>query len=134
MKLLDSKKGSPSINLTSLIDILFLLIIFFVVTMRFEQQSGIKVKLPAAEKSASESKIEKLVIELTSDDNISLNGKKITWLSIDEELDKTKYDKEKAVILNIDKKVPHGKVIKLMDRLKLHDFEKVLFGTTTRPK
>ena len=51
----ESKKG-PKLNMTSLIDVVFLLLIFFMVTTTFEKQAKLKIQLPEATEKIKESR------------------------------------------------------------------------------
>ena len=59
------KKRRVLINITSLIDVMFLLLIFFMVTSTFLDQPGMKLELPSAE-SAEVARVEKLVLYISS--------------------------------------------------------------------
>jgi len=51
MKLIDEKKKKVALNITSLVDVLFILIIFFTISSTFLEQPGIKLELPKAQSS-----------------------------------------------------------------------------------
>lgn len=129
MKLTTSNRKRTAINLTALIDILFLLIIFFSVSTRFTNQQAIGIDLPKSETSTTISTSEKLVIILHDQDRLFINGQQIEWEAAGEELGKKRYDRSQKVILNIDKAISHGKVIRLLDLLKLNQYKTVVFGT-----
>ena len=129
MKLTTSNRKRTNINLTALVDILFLLIIFFSVSTRFTNQQAIGIDLPKSETSSTISTTEKLVIIVQVEDRLFINGKQIDWEEAEEELRQKRYDRAQKVILNIDKAISHGKVIRLLDLLKLHQYKTVVFGT-----
>ena len=129
MKLTTSNRKRTNISLTALVDILFLLIIFFSVSTRFTNQQAIGIDLPKSETSTTISTSEKLVIILHDQDRLFINGRQIEWEAVGEELGKKRYDRSQKVILNIDRAISHGKVIRLLDLLKLHQYKTVVFGT-----
>ncbi len=129
MKLFESSKRKTGINLTALIDILFLLIIFFSVSTQFTNQKAIGINLPTSKSSSGVATASKLIVIMRNETEIFINGKKLGWEQIGKEFESGQYDRNQKVILNIDKDVSHGKVIKLLDLLKLNQFKKVLFGT-----
>ena len=133
MKIIGNVRKRTVINLTALIDVLFLLIIFFAVTTRFVNQKAIGIRLPEAKKSGAITTASKLVILMSQQDRLFFDGKEFTWDEAKKELKENKYDRSKKVILNIDRSVPHGKVIHLLDMLKLAKFTKVAFGTHDNP-
>jgi biopolymer transport protein ExbD len=124
----ESKKRN-GINLTALVDILFLLIIFFAVSTQFTNQSAIGINLPESKTSSQVSIESKLIIIVQNDETLIINGQIVSWDAVGAIIKKDKYDRSQKVILNIDKMVVHGKVIKLLDVLKLNGFKKVVFGT-----
>lgn len=129
MKLFIPGKRRTQINLTALVDVLFLLIIFFAVSTRFTDQQAIDVDLPETVTSNTVSTSEKLIIIMRDDDELFINGKLLKWKKVRKEIQDTKYDRDQKVVLNIDKKISHGKVISLLDLLKTNNFKKVVFGT-----
>ena len=129
MRLVEPVQKKSHINLTALIDILFLLIIFFAVSTQFTDQKAIGLDLPKTVTSSKVSISSKLVIIMRNEEEIFINGKNLKWDKVVGELKSEEYDRKKKVILNIDKKISHGTVVKLLDMLKLNGFERVAFGT-----
>lgn len=120
-------------NLTALIDILFLLIIFFSVSTRFTNQQAIGIDLPQSATSSTISTSSRLIIIVREENELFVNGKPFKWTTIAGEIKREKYDRTQKAILNIDKKISHGQVIRLLDLLKFHQFKKVVFGTYGKP-
>ncbi len=116
------------INLTPLIDIVFLLLIFFMVSTTFVESSGIKVDLPAADTKASTQKLEKLEISIRSDDSIYLGEKVVTLESLQNLLN-AEPEKERTLILRADKVVTHGLVVQVMDVATKSGFKKLAVAT-----
>ncbi len=129
MKLFNTTKRKTGINLTALVDVLFLLIIFFSVSTRFTNQQAIQVDLPQTENSNTISTTEKLIIIMRDENEVFINGALFNWKVVNSEIEKSKYDRTQRVILNIDKKITHGKVVGLLDLLKTHQYKTVVFGT-----
>ncbi|MBU2515478.1 biopolymer transporter ExbD [bacterium] len=132
MKLVSPKRRKTQINLTALVDVLFLLIIFFSVSTRFTNQQAIDVDLPETVSSSAIATSEKLIIIMQDEQDLFINGKPVEWNEVSQEIEKEKYDRKQKVILNIDKKISHGKVVSLLDFLKIHQYKKVVFGTYDR--
>ncbi len=129
MKLFERSKRKSGINLTALIDILFLLIVFFSVSTQFTNQKAIGIDLPKSKSSSRVATASKLIFIMRDEEEVFFNGKKLGWEQIEKELKSGNYDHNQKVILNIDKDVTHGKVVKLLDLLKLNQFKKIVFGT-----
>ncbi len=105
-------KGLP--DLTALVDVLFLLLIFFMVSSSFVQVSGHKVEVPKVSQAGS-TVVEKVVITIDSNNKIYFNDSPMGWEILKEELNKVKSRLNiGAVILRADRRTPFGTVAKLM--------------------
>jgi len=129
MQLHEKKRRKVLINITSLIDVLFLLLIFFMVSSTFIEQPGMKLELPES-KSALIEKIKDLVLQINADGTMVLNDENVRLENL-EELFKQMLPKleEKSLVLKADKSVPHGTVVKVMDLAKLSGLEKLIIAT-----
>ena len=114
------KKGKRSVilNLTSLIDVLFLLLIFFMVSTTFLSTPAIKLELPKAQ-HADIVRQEPLVVYIDADGHVYLNDLTVNLgelpAALKAGLAKTE---EKAVVLKADSRVSHGAVVQVMDIVK----------------
>lgn len=129
MKLIEQKKKGIQLNLTSLIDVMFILIIFYSVTSTFMEQPGIELNLPEA--STSEVvQIKDNVLFIYPDSSIYLNQKKISLDSLDKALEQLKAkSKSSNLILQADEKIPNGFVVKLMDIASQKGFDQLTIST-----
>jgi len=123
------KRKKALINITSLIDVLFLLLIFFMVSSTFLEQPGIKLELPEAE-SAVVVEQEEYTLYIDPEGNMFLNEQEVTLKSLQgvvaENLPKMKGG---ALILKADQDVSHGLVVKAMDIVKKAGVKKLIIGT-----
>lgn len=106
------------LNLTPLIDVVFLLIIFFMLTTTFRTVfQGIKVDLPTT--TTPQEKIERnIIISITKDNRLYMDEKEVIESELVQRLKKELEGREGLVIINADKDVSHGKVVKTMDMAK----------------
>ncbi len=122
------KKRRVMINITSLIDVMFLLLIFFMVTSTFLDQPGMKLELPSAE-SAEVARVEKLVLYISSDEQVIFNGQPVALDDLEETMLAALSDiEDRTLVLNADKAVQHGTVIRVMDIAKKIGLEKLVIG------
>lgn len=78
MKLTARAKPEPELNLTSLIDVVLLLLIFFMVSTSFIKESQISIRLPEAESSAPVEEVpERLDIMITEQGTYLINGREL---------------------------------------------------------
>ncbi|OGG94977.1 MAG: hypothetical protein A2508_09415 [Candidatus Lambdaproteobacteria bacterium RIFOXYD12_FULL_49_8] len=129
MKIAEVRIRKTQINLTALIDVLFLLIIFFAVSTRFANQEAVSIELPKAKTAEGVALQTRLMIEVKDREHVWVNHKQIPWDQLEAVLKNPFYDRNQKVILNIDQEVPHGRVVDLLDRLRSQKFLKVAFGT-----
>jgi biopolymer transport protein ExbD len=127
------RRESIAMDLTPLIDIVFLLLIFFLVTSSFKkEQLALLVKLPKAEQGAgSDKKVEQLTIEL-SDNEVAVNGKRTTIEELPESFKTVK--KEALVNLRIDGDVKYQRLVKVLDLLQLNKLENISLITDKEKK
>jgi len=123
------KKVSTQLNIAPLIDVVFLLLIFFMLSSHFVTQPGIKITLPTAV-TAKLHLEENIIIFITKDNVLYLNNEKIT---VDNLLDKLRLKlreaKKKSVIIKADEKIDLGLAVKVMDIAKQAEAEGLVIST-----
>jgi biopolymer transport protein ExbD len=106
-------------DLTPIIDVVFLILIFFMVSSTFKKEElALLLTLPKANSATTEIKKEDINIEL-SVDAVAFKGKKSSFEALDEAFAKVE-DKKKPVNVRIDKSVTYERVTKLLDLLNKH--------------
>ena len=130
MKFPHRNKKSAGFDLTSLIDVVFLLLIFFMLTTTFVNlENRVEVNLPSGDFAAAEPS-ENIIVSITENNIIYLNGKLIDPLKLTENVaEALKKQPERIVVLEADTNVLHGKVIRIMDLLKQGGAEKIAIAT-----
>src|SRR3972149_5854863 len=104
-----------TINIASLVDILFILLIFFVVTSTFVEQPNIKLDLPSPNHPET-SESQGLVLTITRDSRLFLGKQPIGITELDAALrSKVAASGEPTLVLRADKEVPYGAVVAVMD-------------------
>ncbi|MFH1844741.1 MAG: biopolymer transporter ExbD [bacterium] len=126
MDFMPPKKGSRLIiNVTSLIDVMFLLLIFIMVTSTFKNQPAINLVLPRSV-SAEESPLTPAVLYLTSDGAVYLNDQALDDTSLPATLAQMQATTgEDRIILRADTEADHGDVVRLIDLVKESGFTRV---------
>lgn len=81
MRLQDQEREEPDINLTSLIDVVFLLLIFFMISTTFDRQSLLRLDLPEAATAESEAVPELIEIVITADGQMFVADALLTELT-----------------------------------------------------
>lgn len=117
------KKRSREIlapDITPLIDVVFLLLIFFMVSTVFKKEElALLLNLPQTQEGESVSQqLEQVIIEL-NENEMAFNGKAVNLSELEEEL-KLIQDKSRPVDLRIDKSVRYEKIVEVLDKLKFY--------------
>ena len=108
-----------SFDLTPLVDVVFLLLIFFMVSTVFvDFKRQMDISLPSSKSSVPSKVKEPVKVELTVDKQIFLNGKKVTLEEFESALSKISLSKTSSAVIRADKNLPYGNVIKVMGILQ----------------
>ena len=104
MSLKSKHKVDPSFSMSSMTDIVFLLLVFFMLTSSFITPSGLPVSLPSSKASVVE--MQKISVTVTKDLDFYVNDKKISRGSLEAELRTKLLGNKGVVVLHIDETVP----------------------------
>ena len=121
------------INLTPLIDVVFLLLIFFMVSTTFDTTSQLKIRLP----EASENKVKKAAAELNilidSRGQFFLNGRELTSHNAEAlklSVQKVMTDKNQPIVIQSDAESPVQSLVTAMDVVGQLGLSRVSIATT----
>ena len=109
MNLQSRNKIDAAFSMASMTDLIFLLLIFFMLTSSFVTPSGLPVNLPTSKASTIE--VQKVSITVTKDLQFFVNDKKVTKATLEAELKSQINGPKGAVILHIDESVPTGEMV-----------------------
>ena len=109
-----------AMEMTPLIDVVFLLIIFFMVSTVFVDFSRrMDINLPSSKSSVVDEKPKTFEIEMSKDNKVFFSGKPITLLGLEQALGKLDLKgKKQTAIIRADKLLPYGDVIHVMGLLQ----------------
>ena len=129
-KHLELEKGQKEINITPLVDMVFLLLIFFMLTSSFIILPGIKINLPESV-TAEVIKEKNLIITINSDNIIYLNDKPVTPSELTNFLqDTVKSGKQKPLLIKADKNTQLGIVVRIWDICRNVGVSQINIATT----
>ena len=133
MRLTDHEPETPEINLTPLIDVVFLMLVFFVVTTTFTDREALEVTLPAAQtgEPVPAAPVE-VVIDAGGD--LRIDGARIadTTTALSRALAAARANQSTAdrLLIQADRAVSHGRVLRVMDQAGQSGFANVSIATT----
>ena len=121
MKIAVRKRRAPSIIIVSLVDILTILLIFFVVSTTFKRdQPEVQINLPDAKTSTkASSETEHVVVSVNENDEVRLDGQVVGVDDLEAAVRNLAATRRSNLALQADKKASFGTIIKVMDALKL---------------
>lgn len=114
-----ARRELSDINVTSLVDIIFNLLLFFLLTTSFSETAGLEIELPEA--AAADLKVQDrdLTVALTEEGDIVVRGAAVSLEELARLLEAHKEQGPRAtVIVQADAKVPHGRVVEVVDIAK----------------
>ena len=127
MKFKRPNKYDLVINITPLVDVVFLLLIFFVIAPILENNNRIEIKLPQAVVNEVEPSFQALEVAITKDGEVFVNGFPMLTsnpIILERELKNlSRGDRRLPVILHADGEVSHQSVVNIMSVIKNMGFE-----------
>lgn len=109
MNLQSRNKVDTAFSMASMTDLIFLLLIFFMLTASFVTPSGLPVNLPTSVASTIE--VQKVSVTVTRDLQIFVNDKRVNKTTLKDELKKELGGPQGVVVLHIDESVPTREMV-----------------------
>jgi biopolymer transport protein ExbD len=132
------RREEPEINLTPLIDVVFLMLIFFMVSTTFLRQSELRISLPEASQEPSQAVEKPLELTINTEGTVFLDGKPLVNSqreTIERALDKAAGDRDPAkmeLVIRADGRTRHQLVVTALDAAGRAGFRNV--GIATVPE
>ena len=129
MKIKLKRKRLSTVALISFTDVIFLLLIFLLISTNFVTHSGIKVNLPSSSSKQNEFN-RNLSVTLTKTDEIFIADEFVSWENVTAHLTRLLVaDPEQVVVIRSDEDVTLKKVIKLLDLVQMTGTNRFFIAT-----
>ena len=116
MRFSTARRPDPLVDITPMIDIVFQLVLFFMVSTTFKTSSGIQVDLPRSSQEVVVAEQDDLQILMTIDGTTYLNDSEVTTEALKRLLEEVATaDVNRLVVIKADTGVEHGRVVEVMD-------------------
>ena len=128
----NSRSHAPQLALTSMLDVIFLLLCFFVTVSVFSQwESEITIKLPSASTAEEPDRLPgEIIVNLDKDGKVSVNGKALELDDLEARLAKVaKFYPDQAVIIRADKDVRYERLVAVIDTCRAANVWNFSFAT-----
>mgnify|MGYP002636829495 CR=1 FL=1 len=127
------RKDDLDLNLTPLIDVVFLLLIFFMVSTTFEMKSEINIKLPEAAENRAEVVPDSIVVALDANGRVFVDDNSLVNAQITTIREAIRQSAQKlenpSVIINADANATHQSVVRVMDAARQLSLTRITFAT-----
>ncbi len=136
MRFKTKKQEEPIISIAPLIDIVFLLLIFFMVTSHFHVASGVPIKLPKITQNAYDGKTtQDIIVAIDQAGAVYLKGERIELAELGSKLKEIlQQDRPARLLLQADKEAKHGIVVQVMDIAKTSGVSSIVIAAQWDPK
>jgi biopolymer transport protein ExbD len=113
-----SDQEEVEINLSSMIDCIFILLIFFIVTTVFVEEKGLQASKPDASAAPSHEESESVTLEITADNQIRIDKKVISSAEVTALVRARARDPETPVTIRAHERSHHGTFVATWDAAK----------------
>jgi biopolymer transport protein ExbD len=134
MRIRDDRAGDePEINLVPLIDVILVLIIFFVITTTFDARSTLQLQLPKAAADTTTTEAAVLSVLINADGRYFVGDREVLRTDLDALkqvlLEEGGEDRARPVLLRADARTPHQAVVTALDALGQLGFRRISIAT-----
>ena len=113
------KQDETGIDLTPMMDIVFIMLIFFIVTTSFVKETGVDINRPNAETAERDEK-GNILVAITENDEIYIDKRRIDLKAVRANIERLKIEyPEGSVIIQADKEARSGLLVETMDQIRL---------------
>lgn len=132
MEFKSSRERRTHLNITPLVDVLFLLLIFFMLSTTFDRFSGMKLELPESSQSSAPERRD-IVVNIDRKGNIFIDTVQTNIGELEEKVrEYLSKNPNIPLVLRADRGIPHGFVVEVMDMAKRAGVRKIAIATRSR--
>jgi len=124
-----ASKDEPEINITPMLDIVFIMLIFFIVTTSFIRETGVEIDKPTALSTEARPQAN-VLIAIRPNDEIWMNRQQIGLNEVRFEVENARAENpESSVIIVADRGARTGLVVEVMDQVQLGGINRISIST-----
>ncbi|MCW8885344.1 MAG: biopolymer transporter ExbD [Motiliproteus sp.] len=118
-----------NLNMTPLIDMVFILLIFFVVTSSFVKESGVEVDRPSAQSAVKQQNMA-IMISITAKGDIWIDQQNTPLSAVRSMILRLHADTpEGGIVISADKSAPSGRLVEVLDQIRLAGISNIAIAT-----
>jgi len=123
------QEEDPGINLSPMIDCIFILLIFFIVTTVFVEEQGITVNKPDATAATSTEEDENLLIEITAENKVKVDGRDVGLGDVTRRVRNHVSEADTPIMVRAHERSAHGTFVSVWEAARLGGAEELGFTT-----
>ena len=126
MSLITRRRKAPTINIVPLVDVLTVLLFFFLVTMQFKQNSTLNLVLPEIETAGSNQISENLLLAISAEGELYLNNQLLAFEALEQAIQLAgQLTPEVSVLIMADEAAALKHVTRVMDLCRQHQLNQI---------
>lgn len=134
MAFLKKKREEPRVDLTPMVDVVFLLLIFFMISTTFVESPGLNIQLPKSSAGQLEKGPEEFKVFLSREGEVFVHGAPVSMGDLRQQLQGMRSTAPSTTfILSADQNARHGRVVELMDLARESGFGRLAIETEAKP-
>jgi|SRR5690606_8990948 biopolymer transport protein ExbD len=133
MNLRPRRRSESEINVVPLIDVMFMLVIFFVVSTTFERRSEISINLPEASEERTDPAVQQVDVSVDASGRVWVNGVALVNTQVNTIREALKDARrgldDPPVVISADRETTHQSVVRIMDAARQAGLVRITFAT-----
>jgi len=126
---LSSDDNEAAIDMTPMLDVVFIMLIFFIVTTSFVKEAGVEINRPRAESTATQGQ-NSILVAITNNNEIWINQHQVDPRAVRRNVERLKAESpESGVIIQADTDSKTGLLVEVMDQVKIAGIENIAIAT-----
>ncbi len=123
------EEGNATIDMTPLIDVVFILLIFFILTASFQQQSSLNIERPLSAVNDADDRVS-LVVTVDKSGTIWLDNKNTKLALLTARIkERVAGSGASSAVIQVDKQVQSGRLIEVVDKIRIAGVDNVAIAT-----
>lgn len=123
------EEGNATIDMTPLIDVVFILLIFFILTASFQQQNSLNIERPQSTVNDADDRVS-LVVTVDKSGTIWLDNKNIKLALLTARIkERVAGSGASSAVIQVDKQVQSGRLIEVVDKIRIGGVDNVAIAT-----
>lgn len=114
-----SQEDDTAIDMTPMLDIVFIMLIFFIVTATFVKESGIDVSRPDAETASKQSRVG-ILVAINENNEVWINRRMVDLAAVRANIERLHAENPQGgAVIQADEKAETGTLVEIMDQIRL---------------